>query len=851
MNSYVHRMESYMNKVFLSHSSANKDYVSYIAEQLGRDHCVYDAMCFEAGMRNIDEIFREMDKSSIFVIFLSDEALDSGWVRKELSIAEERLNHDKYKLSQIFPLIIDPRIDHTDPRIPEFLKKGPSSYNLRVITSEVVAYRKIKAQQTKFLMDNDLIGKDGTDCFYGRDAEIANFKNKFETGKSISCVIASGLDGIGRKSYLLECLKESDIIEKYYFPPIISLKEMDSIEDLIVKLHEVGFGTYSIEKVTKLADINEKIDALVEQLKNIQSYKEQIVIYDNHCLVSRSGEIVYWFDRAIKKIRPEITVIIASHTNVTFLTQKNSPIFFQALSTLPKQEWMGLMRVYGKKLGLELNREDREFFSEIITGYPPQVRYCVESMNETSIEEVKSNPHIIVEAFSKKVSEILAAELPKDSKQQEVVYGLLSFASSYGIVPTELLMEVINKKVEYKDAFHTLKNITACRYLGASQEYIEVNPFISDYIQRNHFDLPADIKALLDEKTKSFNEKIEQNSVSDAEDFENIKYYLKANIIAGKPIPEKFMYATVYLSSIYDLYNRQQYKKVISIVEGLKENGSFARYDAPIQARFQGYYCRSLAREINEKFYEEVEFFNHQGTENFDAVEYNFLKGFMHRNNSEYGKALECYKRVLAKKPTHRSAMREIVIVYKGLEDYESAFEYAQENYLKEPENPYQIQPYFEMLVRKPTRDRNEIENTRISEMIDTISRMHEIRPSTTYYEMRGQHETYIQNNKTEAFSILSLGMKKFPESSYIAKVLFDCAEKWNDTAQMQIAIQKLKEMSEQNKSTKVAYNIRQVFYYAHQGKPKDFIFGKIDAIRGINDDAKERIKRKVVGIMG
>ena len=116
---------------------------------------------------------------------------------------------------------------------------------------------------------------------------------------------------------------------------------------------------------------------------------------------------------------------------------------------------------------------------------------------------------------------------------------------------------------------------------------------------------------------------------------------------------------------------------------------------------------------------------------------------------------------------------------------------------------------------------------------------------------MRGQHETYIQNNKTEAFSILSLGMKKFPESSYIAKVLFDCAEKWNDTAQMQIAIQKLKEMSEQNKSTKVAYNIRQVFYYAHQGKPKDFIFGKIDAIRGINDDAKERIKRKVVGIMG
>lgn len=56
-----------MNKVFLSHSSHDKKYVQYIAEQFGRDHCVYDSMCFEAGMKNIDEIFREMDNTSIFV----------------------------------------------------------------------------------------------------------------------------------------------------------------------------------------------------------------------------------------------------------------------------------------------------------------------------------------------------------------------------------------------------------------------------------------------------------------------------------------------------------------------------------------------------------------------------------------------------------------------------------------------------------------------------------------------------------------------------------------------------------------------------------------------------------------
>ena len=58
-----------MNKIFLSHSSKDKDYVSYIANQFGRDHCVYDSYCFETGMKTIEEIYRELDHSSIFVIF--------------------------------------------------------------------------------------------------------------------------------------------------------------------------------------------------------------------------------------------------------------------------------------------------------------------------------------------------------------------------------------------------------------------------------------------------------------------------------------------------------------------------------------------------------------------------------------------------------------------------------------------------------------------------------------------------------------------------------------------------------------------------------------------------------------
>ena len=41
-----------MNKVFLSHSSNDKKYVQYIAEQFGRDYCVYYSTYFKTKQSN-------------------------------------------------------------------------------------------------------------------------------------------------------------------------------------------------------------------------------------------------------------------------------------------------------------------------------------------------------------------------------------------------------------------------------------------------------------------------------------------------------------------------------------------------------------------------------------------------------------------------------------------------------------------------------------------------------------------------------------------------------------------------------------------------------------------------------
>jgi len=246
-----------MDKIFLSHSSADKPYVSYIANALGKDRCVYDEMCFDEGMKTIDEIFRGLSQSSIFVVFISNKSLDSDWVQKELSTAEEQLNHDTFKLSQILPIIIDPDVTHQDDRIPRFLKTGFGSYNLRFLSSNKVAYRKILAQYKRRIFDNNTRLKKQDNCFYGRDSEIKAFKQRFDMGNPIKCIVVSGIEGIGRKSYITKCLKETQVINEYYDPVLISLQQLDSIEDLIVKLSEMGYGNYSIEAVSSMKTSSE------------------------------------------------------------------------------------------------------------------------------------------------------------------------------------------------------------------------------------------------------------------------------------------------------------------------------------------------------------------------------------------------------------------------------------------------------------------------------------------------------------------------------------------------------------------------------------------------------------------
>ena len=128
-----------MAKAFLSHSSKDKSIVRKVANQLGNKNCVLDEISFDPGRKTLDQIFRELDSSDIFVLFISNESLESEWVKKEIRRAKENINSEI--LDRIIPIIIDEKITYSDPRIPKWIAKP---YNLKYIGNEVIILQKIR-----------------------------------------------------------------------------------------------------------------------------------------------------------------------------------------------------------------------------------------------------------------------------------------------------------------------------------------------------------------------------------------------------------------------------------------------------------------------------------------------------------------------------------------------------------------------------------------------------------------------------------------------------------------------------------------------------------------------------------
>ncbi|MCI9398168.1 MAG: TIR domain-containing protein [Lachnospiraceae bacterium] len=838
-----------MEKVFLSHSSNNKDYVRPIFNFFGKDRSVFDEMTFESGMKTIEEIFRGIDSSDIFVFFISNDSLNSKWVSEELSYASQKLHNDKMRLSQIYPIIIDTNILYSDPRIPTFLKTGFSAYNLHHINNPKIACKKIESQLVRLRINSDLEYSNKINFFYGRELEKKAFRDSFDSfddfghHKTMKCLIVSGIEGIGRKAYARDVLKTSEIMEKYYFPFYISLTQSDDITDLISKICDLGIGDYSITDIISLKTLNERVDVLADLLIQLQKLHEYIFIDDDFCLVKSTG-LVNWLEKVLEKIQPSIVLVITTRIRLNlFKYNKNKDLYCIALNELSKSECSGLLRGYSKMQGMPFQLEDIEFFSNILTGYPPQIKYCVDlAISEGSIQYIKDYSYKIADFPKTNSAKIINTVI--DKEYQTEYKGFLALLSYMDTVPITLINYIIKKNPIYKNILDNLKLYSLCKYTGSSGEYIKLNAVISDYIQRSDFSLSDEIMNILKENVNIFYNNMNSPAYLDYLSFSEFVYYVKENLKSGKELPEKFLYSTIYIKSVIELYNNKAYDRVIEIISNLKSTTTFMYLPEESQRVIQFYFCNSLARKNSPEFESNVIYFKDKHL----YQEYNFLKGFNCRLRGDYKYAENYYKNVLTDNPRHTKARRELVLIYTNLQQYNTALELAEQNYRDYPENMYQIQAYFDCLIHNLPLNAQQQED--IENMIESVRIIANTKITEMYYQIEAKYAAFIESNYNKASKYILKGLVDFPHSFYLNKDYFDICRKNHDILGMENALKDLKQSRMfDDANYKITLETRETILDAYKGKSPISIQLKLNNLSYLSASAFDNLYQAIIEI--
>lgn len=769
-------------RIFISHSSQDKtrycnDVVNRLVEKVGKDSIIYDTLTFEAGEKSIDEINRTLAFTDLYVILLSQAAVESPWVKYELKEAHTKLT-DRV-LNRVYPLIIDPDLKHSDDRIPGWLK----DYNLKYIARPAKAAKLIieRAKDVNWSRHPSFQYRNA--IFVGRNNLVNDFEMRIDDFDKppINTFIISGLPNIGRKSLARHCLIKGTIMPQYYDFPQISLSYQESIEDFIVKVYDLGFTEGGEFPKVATKTLNEKIQYAIDLAKGLSKLSEIVLIKDDGCLVDYRGNISDWFRDVI--LSPDLCerilfVIITKYkTNFESIRNINSA-FFLNVPELNQSERKGLLRRLAEMKQLELGRNNMELISQYLTGYPTQVYYAVDLIKNNGFPYLQRNYKLLSDFNEQEVSSLLE----KYSDRQEVFY-VLALISKYDAISIEMLYEILSVTPGYSEIYDQLFQESFFELEGVNGEYVRLNEVIRNYISR------SDVK-ILPEHRKKAQQLFEEIFINDITPWYNANDFLLAireNVKQGKLVAADYMIPSVYLKSMSDLYADMRYDDVVRLAQRALEH--IDNTDSKIIYETRYLLCSALAKLKDSGCLEEVKF--------LDYDDRTFLLAFYYRQIGKADRALDRLNELLSKRPEMSKAKREKVLVLKNLQQFEEATGLAKENYYLYSDNPYHIQAYFDCLIntygKKP-------EDDLLYELLVKLGKIQSEKAQSMYARCNALYSAYVEQNYDAALSQINDAVSDFPrDKKYALVVKFDIAQLFGRIDIMQETIAELESEGSNN----------------------------------------------------
>jgi tetratricopeptide (TPR) repeat protein len=646
-------------KAFLSHSSEDKEFVRAVAQELGRQYCIYDEKVFKTGDEFKKSIENGLDSSSIFVLFASKHSLLSDWVNFEVEEAWYKTLERNLPKSLVY-IINDSDIEE----IPIWLTRAKVQRNH---VPQVVA-REIRTHLDQLVQERK-------NTFVGRNEDIQCLQEVLTPADvpppHVFFVI--GLPGIGRRSLIQKVVPSSLDLEPIKSP--FRLGEGSSIQDICC---DVANSTepYStdlrfkeiMQNIQKLSK-KEAVDRTVANLRRMTNNGELPIFLDEGGLFDSDGNISEHIQSIIQTLSPndEAYIAIVSSRKPFDNNQSLAKIRLNPLKT--DDQKLLIRNLDQKYFRTGRTRKERLKSNEVselaayTAGYPPSAYAAMELVEEYGIDLVLADKakfiELRIDQFVKHFSK---------AKMSENERNILCLLASFSPLPLTVIASTVDK--DMKDISKDVSRLIDLSFVVVEDKLYRISDPIEDAAIKTFGSLEAKaIKSLAESIVKLIDDpNFQEQRLGLHRILYRASWYINDDVLKSRVIG----LFNDLIQTIKTFYNEDRdYSKVIEATE-VALNKCKSKFD---YETIYAYRVKSFANlEKWQEAEQEIEYFKNYAR----LKDVYYLRGFLNRKQRKNEEALTHYLESVKCGRDDESLNRELGLCYFFVRNYTKANEYVQ-----------------------------------------------------------------------------------------------------------------------------------------------------------------------------
>lgn len=445
-------------KAFLSHSSKDKALVTRVYDSLCEQAAWIDSAEIEWGDLFLERISIGLNEATEFLLFWSENAANSQWVRLELHMAFIRmLEEEAIRLRVI-------KLDDTD--LPIYLRP----YHFIDVSNEDDPVSQIITAVSKI---DEESGRVFRRRFLNRNSELSRMEAAIDDPDTY-VVVLNGFAGIGKQSLAKEGLRR--FFQGYQ---VIAI--------------DIGEGTGLTEFALYL-NAHARGEELEEGLGNDELRREILISLEYLARSERFlllTNVQHWLDEDRVPLEPLSTILEAlarvpgyrirpclmtSTRRLSHQTVRNHGVTAIWLEGMPDESISVLLRLwYELNTGSYLATEQADLVATQLYGHPIAAKLAAGMVAQYGVEYLERYPTEYVT-----LRRDLTKELLLDMELKESTSNIMkALAAADSPLPTSVIYSVL--QIDETDFHAAISQATSAGLIGLSDGQLHIHPLISEH----------------------------------------------------------------------------------------------------------------------------------------------------------------------------------------------------------------------------------------------------------------------------------------------------------------------------------------------------------------------------------